>query len=567
MPDRGSPITALIWEIWARKRTSGRIVIGITLFNGLLNRLLPASIQATASGRLAIGLLNFHCAVVVFILVLGIFGYTESNAQKGSSGFPYRLFTLPVTSLRLVAVPMFGGVAATELLWLAWAKLGFVTQEQLDYAWLAVLIGTYLVLYQTILWTLSALGSLRMIVLGVVGIIFITCGFLPSFPHRDITWWISEGFLMRLLFALAACGFVACWIYVARQRSGGSDLRRFWFGVLADRLSDLLPRREKAFNSPASAHFWFEWRRSGFVLPLLVGGLLITVIGPMSWFMRSESSNGFGILLASLAMPLMCALPVGKAFSKPDFWSADLSIPSFVAVRPLAAADIVVIKLRVAAVSVAISWLLVLAFLSLWLPLWANLSSLNLIRGTVWQLSGRSVYPQYAIAGLLIVGGVFISWRFLVGSLWLGLSGNGKLFSVSAIPYVFIPVAGLPVLVWLARHDQSLFSWIQHNLGRRLSELEWFAAVFLIAKLWLSAFAWRDISPVRVRRYLFFWLGSTFCLIALAMLLSSVFLTLLPLDAYRVRNFCILVALLLVPLARLGLAPSSLARNRHRGRV
>jgi hypothetical protein len=68
------------------------------------------------------------------------------------------------------------------------------------------------------------------------------------------------------------------------------------------------------------------------------------------------------------------------------------------------------------------------------------------------------------------------------------------------------------------------------------------------------------------------WAGATLMLVILAKLiwadgcltlsLMSV-LDFLPLDPYRLEYFLILVGLLTVPFARLGFAPSALARNRH----
>jgi hypothetical protein len=60
------------------------------------------------------------------------------------------------------------------------------------------------------------------------------------------------------------------------------------------------------------------------------------------------------------------------------------------------------------------------------------------------------------------------------------------------------------------------------------------------------------------------WLGGAVCLIALAILLWSGIRHVLPADASRLGNVLILAALLVIPFARLGLAPSFLERNRHR---
>jgi hypothetical protein len=86
--------------------------------------------------------------------------------------------------------------------------------------------------------------------------------------------------------------------------------------------------------------------------------------------------------------------------------------------------------IKVAAVTTVISWVLVLAFLALWLPLWANHDSIAMLRGMLWQLHGHFVYPQYAIGVFGIIGCMFLTWRFLIGGLWLGLSGNNKVFAL-----------------------------------------------------------------------------------------------------------------------------------------
>jgi hypothetical protein len=541
-----SPNRALIWEIWAGNRGWVVLVIGIILFGWLWKWMSPGSFHVE-DGQSAFAAIHSLLAIMLLLLVFGIFNYTEFNPQKGSAGFPHRLFTLPVTSLRLVTVPILLGVASIELVYFAAVALGRTELSGLT----AVRLGVFMVLYQTILWTLAAFGALRTIVLGLVAIGFIFMG-LPSLLPSDAS-------RFARLAALAVIAFLFAWMYVALQRSGG--VRYNGFKALIARIGDGQPSRRKGFSSPAAAQFWFEWRRSGLYLPLYIGGLLLVVIGPLSWYMRDEPGTTMRILAATLAMPIILALPVGKGFSKPDFWSADLSLPGFVAVRPLATAEMVVIKMQVAVLSTAISWSLVLVFLSLWLPIWANLNSLTLVQSAVSQIYGQ--FAQYAIVALSILAGVFLTWRFLVSGFWIGLSGNRKLFAASALPYGLSPI-GLILVALLVRPDSPLRVWIRHDPDRLLSLVEWIALLALIAKFSLAAFSWRRIPAQRVRQYLPIWSGATLCLIALAILLWSGLRQVVPLDVYRLRNVLILGALLIIPFARLGLAPSFLAKNRHR---
>jgi hypothetical protein len=538
-----SPTTALIWEIWSRGRTLVWLVVAATLFFGLLNWVLPDS-RIAGDDRNWLSAL-FTAAFISLLLVFSIFSYTEFNPRKESIGFPDRLFVLPVTSLLLVAVPITIGVAAAEVTYLAWAAMAAIHGGAPVSRLVVVLLGAYMVFYQTILWNLHGLRSLRMLVLGVLAIVMIALGFLPTFPPETMPPWFSERVLSVAVAGLALISFLGAWMGVARQRYGGGSGHYRNKGRIGQ-IADALPRRTRLFASAAAAQFWFEWRRSGLLLPLLTGALLLVLIGPLSWELRNDSGITLRILVAILALPLILAAPLGKAFSKPDFWSPDLGLPAFIAVRPLATSEMVAIKLRVAALSTALSWLLVLGFLSVWLPFWANLEGLAGVRFAVAQSHNLS------IAVLSVLAGVFMTWRFLVAPLWIGLSGNRTLFAVSAAPYALVPLALIGFLL-VFRPNSPLRVWIRQDPDRLLSILLWIAAVAVIAKFGLAVFSWRKNAAGRIRNYSVFWIGGTLCLIALAMLLP----------AHRFRPLLILVALLYIPLARVGLAVLSLARNRH----
>jgi len=436
--------------------------------------------------------------------------------------------------------------------------MSFVMRPDDRSFWIAIQLAVFMVLYQTVLWTLPGLKSLRLLVIGLVAFFLII---LRAFPFVRL---LPDITVMGLLGGIALVAFLVSWTCVARQRSGATwsllSLNTFSLDRLRVTASDRT-RSRVPFRSPHAAQFWLEWRRSGSVLPALTGALLVLVIGPLSWFMRADGPGSLNILLAVWAMPMILALAVGKAFSKPDFWSKELSVPEFIVVRPLASTDIVAIKSKVAAVSTAVSWLLVFAFVALWLPLWANLDSLAMVRGTLWMIHGHSVYPQYAIAVLLVIAGMLLTWRFMVGGLWLGLAGNSRVFAFSAAPYVILPLFVLPAILIL---NEPILDWIAANTRRLLPALVWVAAAGVVIKFWLAAFSWRRIEPQYVRRYLSVWLSGVACLGVLAFMLGDLLSLFLPEDTYRLRNLLILIGLQIVPVARLGLAPAFLDRNRHR---
>ncbi len=82
-----------------------------------------------------------------FFLVFGIFNYAEFNPGKNWHGFPYRLFTLPVPTRVLVACPMFLGVMAVSLVYLAWAKLVFAPLGKNLPPWPALVLGVGIICF------------------------------------------------------------------------------------------------------------------------------------------------------------------------------------------------------------------------------------------------------------------------------------------------------------------------------------------------------------------------------------------------------------------------------------
>src|SRR5215831_10291497 len=109
-----SPTAALAWEIWRKSRQRFWIAAGIVLFGWLYNLVLPGDTTTAAHVERRLTL-NCMLMVASLICVFGAFNYTEFSRHKEWTGFPYRLFALPVTSLRLVAVPICLGIAVAEL--------------------------------------------------------------------------------------------------------------------------------------------------------------------------------------------------------------------------------------------------------------------------------------------------------------------------------------------------------------------------------------------------------------------------------------------------------------------
>jgi hypothetical protein len=202
-----TPSVALTWEIWRRNRRAVWAVAGIVLSAWLFNLRFAEDFQGSVSQQQRLLTINCLLTATSLLLVFGIFNYTEFNPLKDWSGFPYRLFALPVTSLTLIAVPMLLGISAVELVYLIWLKLVFVHDQLAKPEWFALLLGVYMVLYQTVLWTLAGFRILRIIVLALIGTSFVGVAFLPFFAQSISSPWLSENILLTLFSGLAVVAF------------------------------------------------------------------------------------------------------------------------------------------------------------------------------------------------------------------------------------------------------------------------------------------------------------------------------------------------------------------------
>src|ERR1700722_6687602 len=96
-----SPALAIAWELWGRNR--GGI---LTLLAILLACSIPCSLLPPEKFRDAIGLIGSIEFFFAFLYIVSIFTHSEIRIRKLTSGFPTRMFTLPMRTSVLVALSM-----------------------------------------------------------------------------------------------------------------------------------------------------------------------------------------------------------------------------------------------------------------------------------------------------------------------------------------------------------------------------------------------------------------------------------------------------------------------------
>jgi hypothetical protein len=213
-----SPIAGLAWEMWRRGRRAASFAAGLLAVCSLTAVFNP---NKNWSRDYLYGVFIF-LMVWSFFLLFSVFHYAEHNRKNNWHGFPYRLFVLPVPTLLLIALPMVLGGLAVELFYLAWARCVFEPLGKSISYWPGMVLGAGLISYQSLVWCLAGFRTIRIISLGLAGVLFMSLGMVPitveAFPRNA-----DQSMLVArvILVASIVLAFFSAWLGVERQRRGG----------------------------------------------------------------------------------------------------------------------------------------------------------------------------------------------------------------------------------------------------------------------------------------------------------------------------------------------------------
>ena len=481
----------------------------------------------------------------VYLLAVFSFGFSGDLAARHSM-YPARMFTLPVTNAALVGWPMLYGTAAMAILWLA-ARLFAVWPSgiEIPLIWPALLAAALLAWTQALTWMPYGLPGIRLIVA------VLCLAALDTVVLLAIHFKAREPVMLAILAPQLPLAYVAARYAVARARRGDVPDWRGAFAWLG-RIVNVVTHRRDHFPSPARAQVWFEWRRHGRSLPALVG-LLLPFELALLWLAKDAPAFVFEILfLVLITAPFMAAF-TGWTGSKPHPNVSDsYGVPPFSATRPLTSAALIAAKLKMAMWSTLAAWGLVfvttplaLAWSGTWLVLMERAQRMNAAIGT----------PRAVAFVLLILAGFIVStWKQLVQSLHIGLTGREWLIKGSVLlTLTFLVLLG-PIVEWI----------IDSPSGQRAL---WNALPLILAGLVglkMSAAAWivtrLDRSRLLGDRAL---VAGAACWVLAVLALYGVLVWFFS-TPFVARYLLALIAILAVPLARISAAPLALAWNRHR---
>jgi hypothetical protein len=541
---------ALAWELGKRHRWGLSVLLSylaaLLVFVGIQATSDPSPERMEMMGAVAVIAVIPLVAAFMMMLAAFSFGYQADLAGR-ESGYPARMFTLPVCTLALAFWPMLYGMATAASLWLIVA--GFVFRPcglLVPLVWPALLAAVFIAWTQVLMWMPYPLPYLR----AIAAIVLL--GLQLVLPQLAIQLGVSESILNSVLAPMLPLAFAAAYVAVGRARRGGVP---DWRGAFkrSQRSDYDAPRRESPFRSAKHAQLWFEWRRHGLGLPFVVGILLPFAL-IFLFIADSQMSDVVlntlgGVLLLPPFMAGIAATTVSK--SNPhvrDYYG----VPAFTASRPMTSAALVAAKLKMALWSTLAAWLLVLIAVPLAITLSGHWPTVTRV---VKDWLAIESLPRVVVITLLVgCGLIAYTWKQLVQNMYIGLTGREWVIKST----VFITLAFFVVLClvgkWVYDHKQY------HASLRDL--LPWLMGFVVLLKL--SAIAW---IIRRLRRWQL--LGDRTlikigaCVLLLVIGLSCLLAWLIPAEVVS-RTLLVLGVVLAVPIARPIAAPLALAWNRHR---
>jgi len=543
-----SPALAIAWEFRQRHRW-GLIALIVYLLALAAIKLLilePGQpIELDSAETFALVVVVPITATLTYFVAVFSFGLDGDVAGRQSI-YPARMFTLPVTTAALAGWPMLYGTAAVAILWLLTRLLAlWPSTIDVPLIWPAPLLAVFLAWTQVLMWMPYGLPGLRVIA-AVLWLTVIDIIVLLAIHYNA-----SELMMVALLVPQLPFAYLAARFAVARARRGDVPDWRPAFARLGQ-IADVLPRRRDEFRSPAHAQLWFEWRRHGWSLPALVGMLLPFELALLFAATDAPALVFLMLFCVLLTPPFMAAFTAASVRKSNPYASDSYVVTPFLATRPLTSGALIAAKLKAMIWSTLAAWLLVLVAIPLAL-IWSDTWPIVIERArAVTAFIGT---PRAIVILLLILSGFVAStWKQLVQSLYIGLTGRewlirGRLF----LALTFIVLLG-PIVQWIIDNkDVQLALWDALPLILAiLVGLKMFAAVSIAIRHYRS----RLLSDRTLVVGAGVWLVAVLALYALLVWLVST-----PLIA---RYFLALVAILAIPLARLSAAPLALAWNRHR---
>lgn len=549
-----SAALAIAREFTLRHRWGFTGLAGYVLLMVTTDLLIVAGERAArmdASGDLVVFAPQFAATVVVpvslfvyYFLAAFSFGLSGDLAARESL-YPARLFTLPVTTAALAGWPMFFGTAT--LAGLVLTVIRFVVRPSgvdLPLISPALLVAVAVAWTQVLMWMPYGLRGLR-VATATLLLVSLSVAVAIAADRQ-----VAESVVVAWLVPQLPLAFLLARFAVARGRRGEVPDWRRWFSWPA-RLTSSRPPERAHFTSATHAQRWLEWRQNGVSLPIWVAVLVPVELLFLFIAGTSNASLVVYTLLGALITPPFMAAFTAPRVRSPSPFGGSTGLTAFLTMRPITSGEVIAAKLTTAARSTLAAWLVVLTLI----PVALTLSGTwPVVTERARGLSEFAGVPRAIVFALLVLAGLVAStWKQLVQSLYVGLSGREWMLKASACVTLILLLSLEPFVAWVRESAEvQVAIW---------NGLRWILGGLVAVKLTVAA--WIAVRLDRGR------LLSDRVLVAGAICWVVTVLALYGVLAWLVSGplvpqyYLMLLAILSVPLARVSAAPLALAWNRH----
>jgi hypothetical protein len=553
-----APVLALGWELWARNRRGLLAILALLVAECVVAHAVYSFISPGAS--IEVYWASLWVDVAVYLYLLSVFVYSDVVPGGKASGFPPRLFTLPVSTCVLVGVPMLAGVLTVIILCpvvYVIADAPFVRDGGLWSAFRysnfeepAFFLAAYLTCAQALCWAVVRAPLIRIAVL-VVGLPSATIGMVFAKLLIPIDWhtygwsWYEHRAIWCYCFVII-CSYAVAVAGVALDRRGD----RFDWAALVRwllRAVPALPAREQNFASPADAQRWLEVRRNAWMLPALV--TLFFAVMLWSAVLPFSAADVARALISFLWVPAATAFVAGFSLGKSSFWARDLRLAPLTALRPMSCVALARAKLQAAGVSALLAWGVVLVLAPTWVML-SGSGEMTRTHLTAW-LGNLSAGEIALLVPTAIVGLVGLTWLQMVAGMCLSLTGRIGVVNAIVANYAVLAAVLFGLTAWVDFDPEASDTAIA---------MAWcLGGAVALTKFGTLIWAWKRFGPVPDRtmpRLGRAWLVVAACLV-----------TAIEIGWPSTRGPKHLIALYVVlslPLTRLVALPAAIAWNRHR---
>ena len=273
----------------------------------------------------------------LYFYYLGLFSFgLEGDLAGRKSIYPPRMFTLPVSNSTLAWAPMRYGMITVASLVLAAVLLGrWPYGVAIPLISTPLLAAVFLAWTQALMWRPYALPGVRVVVT-----VLVLAG-LDAIVLLAAHYEYSEAVMVAILAPQIPLAFLVARSAVARARRGEVP-ELLWVPVARlVRTADREPRRRAPFASAARAQRWFEWRRQGLTLPVLVAIVLPFELAILWLAQDARALVGEILILVAITPPLLGYFGPTTVSSANPRAGEVFGVAPFIATRPMTSAALI----------------------------------------------------------------------------------------------------------------------------------------------------------------------------------------------------------------------------------